>query len=165
MLFVTLFVLSLVAGGLALVVFVASLPWLLRPMLKSNRFGLQSKTQSVGQAIGSGLMRTFDFRGRANPMDFWFFAVFVCFICCLSAAATILLAYLERDSPTWLSALPLLIIVILALPSLSLAVRRLHDINRSGMWLLLLLVFGYFILLYWFFQPSQAEGEVAEIFA
>ena len=37
------------------------------------------------------------------------------------------------------------------IPSISLAVRRLHDINRTGWWLLLLfaLVIGWIVLIVW----------------
>lgn len=43
------------------------------------------------------------------------------------------------------------------LPSLGLAVRRLHDINKSGWWILLVFipVIGAIILLIWFIQNSQ----------
>lgn len=54
--------------------------------------------------------------------------------------------------------------LLLAMPSLSIAVRRLHDVNRSGWWILLLLVFGYFILLYWFSQPSQNDDSTVRVF-
>lgn len=51
------------------------------------------------------------------------------------------------------------VIVSLALflPSLGLGVRRLHDINRSGWWLLLglLPVIGTIILIVWFCKESQ----------
>ena len=41
----------------------------------------------------------------------------------------------------------------------------LHDVNRSGWWVLLLGLFGYFVLLYWFLQPSvRAAEEEAGIF-
>jgi len=56
-----------------------------------------------------------------------------------------------------------LILLVLGVASLSMAIRRLHDTNRSGWWLLLLFVFGWFILLYWFIQPSQ-RNDVAEVF-
>tara|TARA_B100001029_G_C14950217_1_gene388322 strand:- start:198 stop:506 length:309 start_codon:yes stop_codon:yes gene_type:complete len=44
------------------------------------------------------------------------------------------------------------------LPSLALAVRRLHDVGRSGHWLWISLTgVGILVLLYWFVQPSSAE--------
>ncbi len=55
--------------------------------------------------------------------------------------------------------------LLLSIACLSMAVRRLHDVNRSGWWVLLLGVFGYFILLYWFLQPSQSStAELSQVF-
>jgi uncharacterized membrane protein YhaH (DUF805 family) len=50
-------------------------------------------------------------------------------------------------------------ILVLLLPNMALAVRRLHDTGRSGWWLLLMLVpfVGPLVLLYWYVQPSE-EG-------
>ncbi|MBW8881277.1 MAG: DUF805 domain-containing protein [Asticcacaulis sp.] len=49
---------------------------------------------------------------------------------------------------------------------MSMAVRRLHDVNRSGWWLLVLCVAGILTLLYWFVQPPQSDlAEKAEVFA
>jgi len=52
-----------------------------------------------------------------------------------------------------------ILILALFLPNMALAVRRLHDIGRSGWWLLLMLIplIGPLVLLYWYVQPS-AEG-------
>ena len=42
--------------------------------------------------------------------------------------------------------------------SIALGVRRLHDIGRSGKWLLIgLIPLANLVLLYWFIQPSSAE--------
>ena len=43
------------------------------------------------------------------------------------------------------------------LPSLGLNVRRLHDINQSGWWLLIAFTgIGVLLLLYWAIQPGTA---------
>ncbi len=165
MAFFGLFFLGAFVGGLALVVFVCALPFLLRPDHRDNRFGDMSQTRSIPGAVVSGFRHAIDFSGRANPMDFWFFAICVAGLCGTAFATTIACAILARDHPTWWSAAPLLIIPVLGVPSLSMAVRRLHDINKSGWWLLLLLAFGYFVLIYWFFQPSQKDvAHYTEVF-
>lgn len=48
----------------------------------------------------------------------------------------------------------------LFLPSLGVAVRRLHDIGRSGWWILIGLIplVGAILLLIWFCKDSQMES-------
>ncbi|MDC7675628.1 DUF805 domain-containing protein [Asticcacaulis machinosus] len=156
---------GLPVGGAAVIIFLCALPFLRKLQKTSNRFGAQSPTATIVQAGTAGFTRAFDFKGRANRLDFFTFAIVVGILCGLSLLAAVILAYMARENPTWWSAAPLLTIPLLAIPSLSVAVRRLHDVNQSGWWLLLLLVFGYFILLYWFLQPPQTdEVAVGEVF-
>ena len=45
---------------------------------------------------------------------------------------------------------------VVAVQSLALFVRRMHDVNRSGWWYLLVFtVIGSFVLLYWMLQPGD----------
>ena len=51
-----------------------------------------------------------------------------------------------------------LLSLALLLPNLGVAVRRLHDINRSGWWILIALVpiVGAILLIYWYAQPGTS---------
>ncbi len=55
--------------------------------------------------------------------------------------------------------LPILYVVAalaVFIPGLALSVRRLHDVGRSGWWLLLILtLIGGFVLLYWAIQEAS----------
>ncbi len=45
--------------------------------------------------------------------------------------------------------------VVLFIPGLAVAVRRLHDIDRSGWWFLITFtVIGILLLIYWYVQPG-----------
>lgn len=46
------------------------------------------------------------------------------------------------------------------LPRLAVAVRRLHDVDRTGWWLLIgvIPVIGALVLLYWFIQPGRRSS-------
>jgi len=45
---------------------------------------------------------------------------------------------------------------VVAVQSLALFVRRMHDVNRSGWWYLLVFTgIGAFVLLYWMLQPGD----------
>ena len=157
--------LGIIAGGIALVVFLISLPFILKRDPTANRFGPASATKTIPGAILAGFTRALNFTGRASRLDFWTFAIFAGAVC--FAGYILAVMFIVNDSTaiwpvlTMVAAPPL----VLAVPSLSMAVRRLHDVNKSGWWLLLLLVFGYFILLFWFFQRSQKDAaDYVEVF-
>jgi uncharacterized membrane protein YhaH (DUF805 family) len=78
------------------------------------------------QAIQSGLSKYAVFEGRASRSEYWWFQLFVA----LAAGPISILS-------EWASGVAAL---LLFLPSLALAVRRLHDTDKSGWWLLLVLI-------------------------
>jgi len=82
------------------------------------------------------------FNGRACRAEFWWFCLFGFLANC--AAAII-------DSQGSAGIAEALVGLALILPNLSVAVRRLHDIDRSGWWLLIALVplVGWIVLLIW----------------
>ena len=76
----------------------------------------------------------FNFKGRASRSEFWFFYLFL------------LIGYAITISTVFISIklfIGILSIFILAMiiPSLAVTVRRLHDINKSGLFILLPLPF------------------------
>lgn len=76
----------------------------------------------------------FDFEGRTRRQDFWFYVLaYVCIYIVLAVVQSIL----HTRVLTSLLSLGLL------LPSLGIAVRRLHDIDRSGWWILIGVVPGF----------------------
>lgn len=85
------------------------------------------------------------FSGRARRSEFWFFVLF-------SMIVNIVLALLDAalfgDADAVLSLVGSL---ALLLPSLAVGARRLHDVGRSGWWMLIVLVplVGVIILLIW----------------
>lgn len=119
-------------------------------------------------AIRTCLTKYATFTGRAPRSEFWWFSLFSFLV---EIAAMLLGGALFSGSmresgmggsmhgwymfthPGWLSGL---VHLALILPGLAVAVRRLHDVGRSGWWLLLSLVpFGVFVLLFWWVQPSE----------
>ena len=47
------------------------------------------------------------------------------------------------------------------IPGIAVSVRRLHDISKSGWWLLISLTgIGNFLLLYWFLLPSESSKNI-----
>ena len=98
------------------------------------------------QAIASGFRNYVTFAGRASRSEYWFWTLFAILV---GAAAAILDAALFPgldDRP-----IHSLASLALFLPGLSVSVRRFHDLDRTGWWLLILLtVIGIIVVLIWF---------------
>ena len=101
------------------------------------------------------------FSGRAGRAEYWYFYLFQMLI---SIPLQFMSSMLENGS----SSLTLSVIVLLLsltslalfLPSLSVAVRRLHDTNHSGWWMLinLVLIIGNIYFLYLMIKEGD-KGE------
>ena len=101
---------------------------------------------SFTQSISSGFRRYFDFRTRSSRSEYWWWSLFALLV---SIAAAILDALVFGGAAILdtISSLALLI------PGLAVAIRRLHDVNRSGWWFLIVFtIIGIFFLLYWYLQ-------------
>jgi uncharacterized membrane protein YhaH (DUF805 family) len=88
--------------------------------------------------------------GRASRMEYWlFFGVYILLI----LAVGLLHQMIGRNL------LGGLILLAHIVPSITVTVRRLHDIGRSGWWILVMLVplIGPLIALYWTVQPSEPQ--------
>jgi len=100
-----------------------------------------------GQAIKSGFSNYVNFAGRAIRSEYWYWVLFTA----LAVIATEALdsVIFSSDIP---SASPLNSIfnLVTFLPSLALCIRRLHDIDRTGWWVLIAFtIIGAFVLIYW----------------
>ena len=92
-----------------------------------------------------------DFSGRARRSEYWWYALF-------SAIVQAVVNALDRGLGSQI--LGGLVSLALLLPSLAVAVRRLHDTGRSGWWLLLGLIpiIGWIVLLVFYVQDSQGPN-------
>ena len=97
---------------------------------------------SFPEAIESGFSRYVDFSGRSSRSEYWWWVLFVF----MGGILTILLGDLiGAASLFWLFQLAVF------LPELAVAVRRLHDKDKSGWWILILFIpiIGAIVFLIW----------------
>jgi uncharacterized membrane protein YhaH (DUF805 family) len=91
--------------------------------------------------------RFFDFSGRSRRMEFWMFTLLSVLASIAGTVVDIALGFSFDDVG------PVASIVSLAflIPSLSVSFRRLHDVDRSAWWLLLVFlpIIGWIVLLVW----------------
>ena len=92
---------------------------------------------SFGQAIKSLFVNYVNFSGRASRSEFWYATLFIF----LASAATGMV-----DGALRTSLFQGLFGLAVLLPNIAVQVRRLHDINRSGWWLIGLFCPGGFLV-------------------
>lgn len=108
-----------------------------------------------GQAISDGLAKYFVFNGRASRPAYWYFVLFLVIAGIVTAIFDLALFGSETMGP-----INGLFSLATFIPTLSVTVRRLHDIGRTGWWLLLALVplIGWIVLIYWHCQPTEPQS-------
>ena len=99
-----------------------------------------------------------DFSGRATRREFWMFNLSFFLLLLLT---TFIMGFVSTMGSV-LSTVTLIVFVIgflgTIIPALAITVRRLHDIDRSGWWILLNFIpyVGGIIMLVFYCLPSQA---------
>ena len=99
----------------------------------------------------------FNFEGRASRYEFWWYVVCV-------VAINIVCSII--DAIIGITIVGGLVDLALLLPGLGLSVRRLHDINRSGWWVLIALIplVGEIILIVWAAtKGDEAANDFGEV--
>jgi uncharacterized membrane protein YhaH (DUF805 family) len=107
-------------------------------------------------AVRSVLSQYVGFGGRARRSEYWWFVLFSALV---GIVASVLdLAFGTDFEGTVLTSgfISTLVNLVLLLPSLAVGVRRLHDTDRSGWWLLIGLIplIGAIVLLVFFVQDG-----------
>jgi len=110
---------------------------------------LQGGPVGFGEAVRQAFSNGFVYRGRASRSAYWWFVLFEVI------AAIVLELLIVIPAVTHSSAIVVLFVIVVTiawiyvtLVGLALTVRRLHDIDRSGWWVLIGLVpFGGIVLL------------------
>lgn len=125
----------------------------------ANTAGRDYRRQSgMKDAFQQFFRRYFDFSGRSNRGEFWFWVLDNILI---SIAIAIVDAAFFGTGPGSAEVLGTLWALATLIPGIAISVRRLHDIGKSGWWLLLILIplIGFVILLVWHCQkPDTAPN-------
>lgn len=118
------------------------------------------------KAIKNGFTNYANINGVSSRGDFWFWVLFICLFLCM----TLIIdgAYLgpwignisgeevmafDQDAPKWLSTTSLLLLII---PTLSVAMRRIQDAGFSRWWILIgVTIIGCLPLLFLFIKKRK----------
>lgn len=95
------------------------------------------------QAVSSGFSNYVNFAGRAIRSEYWYWVLFMIVGSIVASIIDAVLGIRVFDTIFGLAVL---------LPSIAIAIRRLHDLDRSGWWVFLNLIplIGAIVLLVWF---------------
>lgn len=111
--------------------------------------GYQPPKFGFWTCVERGWTRAFDFEGRATQREYWYFVLF-------SLLLSMVVGVVYGNSPK-LETMQGWVGILTFVPSLSLSIRRLHDVNRSA-WNLLwfFTIIGALVpLLYWHARHSD----------
>ena len=107
-------------------------------------------------AVKTCFVKYVDFDGRAPRSEYWYFALFTGLLTSLSG-------YLDSEYGLTFVEVGItsgIINLLIFLPTVAVGVRRLHDIGKSGWWVLLpFTIIGIFVIIYWAAQISVDDNE------
>ncbi|EEA92501.1 DUF805 domain-containing protein [Pseudovibrio sp. JE062] len=126
-------------------------------------------------AVITCLKNYFNFYGRASRAEYWWWFFFNILVMSVAFLFDILIvsgfafgiSELQHSSGTLGAVvvagmflpfiLTMIVALLLLLPTLTVAVRRLHDVDRSGFWVFITVIpiLGTVLLLYWHLLPSS----------
>ncbi|MEM0976985.1 MAG: DUF805 domain-containing protein [Pseudomonadota bacterium] len=101
-------------------------------------------------AVKAGFNGYVDFNGTSTRPAFWYFVLFMIIA---YVVALIIDGVVFGGAPIFYTVVAL----GLLLPNIAVSIRRLHDMGKSGWWLLIGLVpfVGLIVLIYFYVQPSK----------
>ena len=113
---------------------------------------------SFADSVRTCLAKYVVFSGRARRSEYWWFALFSFLV---SLVASILDFILDTDYARGTGLIGTIASLALLLPSLAVAIRRLHDTSRTGWWILigLIPIIGWIVLLVFYVQDSHADNQ------
>ena len=108
------------------------------------------------QAINRCLSKYTIFHGKAKRPEYWYWRLFELLLALISIQLDKVFFDLKE-----IGSFSLFVFFFTFLPGIAVSVRRLHDVNKSGWWLLISLTgIGNFLLLYWFLLPSESSDNI-----
>jgi uncharacterized membrane protein YhaH (DUF805 family) len=122
---------------------------------------------SIGQAVGRFWKKYATFSGRASRSEFWWWALVNIIISGILygvlLATTDMQAMAQTGTPQFGPAYVVYLLWSLAtlIPGLALTWRRLHDTNRSGLWIFISLIplVGAIILIVFYVSEGNPAGQ------
>ena len=112
---------------------------------------------SFSNAVKAYFLKWNDFRTRSSRSEYWWATLFVALASYLVGGVTEALVFNAMSIALLITMLPIQLFIIIA--STCLVIRRLHDVDRSGWWYLIVFtIVGMIPLLIWYCTKGT-EGD------
>lgn len=110
--------------------------------------------KSATQWMTEPLKKYAVFSGRARRAEYWWYTLLILIGTIVLAIVDVAVVGVEAMDTYGVGPLTGLFALATLLPSLGVSIRRLHDLDKSGWWLLLAILplIGGLILLFWYVQ-------------
>ena len=110
------------------------------------------------QSISTVFSKYITFAGRAQRSEYWWFILFILIGSAVAAAFDTVTGSMNFTYGTGI--IGAIFSLVIFLPCWAVEVRRLHDVGKSGWWLLIILIplIGSIILLIWLIRKGT-EGD------
>ena len=119
----------------------------------------------MSQAVSTVLLKKYaTFNGRAGLSEYWWYFLFILlgnlvFSSIDSFLGTTAGFMYQGNIEVKTSLFNGIFSLLTLIPSIAVAARRLHDVNKSGWWqLLMLTIIGIFPLIYWLLKKPVDQG-------
>jgi uncharacterized membrane protein YhaH (DUF805 family) len=101
------------------------------------------------EAISSGFQNYVNFSGRAQRSAYWYWTLFAFIASAIALAIDALIFGVNLEGG--LNIVQTIVGLALLLPGLAVSIRRLHDLDRTGWWILIALTgIGAILLIIWY---------------
>ncbi len=102
------------------------------------------------QAIASCFTNYATFAGRAARSEYWYWLLFTVIVSIVLGVVDVLIFGAPSPDSPGIQPLSTLFSLGVLLPGIAVGVRRLHDVDRNGWWMLIpLTIIGIIPLIYW----------------
>ena len=109
----------------------------------------------INFAINKAFNKYFNFGGRSNRPEFWYFFLFILLG---SSFTNVIDTYLIGYHPEEMGIVSGIFWLVTCIPQLSITFRRLHDVGKSGWWFLLsFTLIGFVPLIVWWCSISEPK--------
>jgi uncharacterized membrane protein YhaH (DUF805 family) len=122
-----------------------------RQSMVAETDGESREAMNFPRAVASGFRKFFRFSGRASRSEYWYWVLFIIAGRLLFQTSDAVLFNGSGASPLGEHPLDGMFALVTLVPSIAVAVRRLHDVDRRGWWLLtyFTIIGAFYPLLVW----------------